>query len=271
METDLEKSISETYKDIFQVNIQLLNLVDAALRDVHKKQLIFEKLNRFEAIFIVLFSRCRKKFETIQLLCKKGYGDSGGLILRSMINALIDVYYIKTDPDNLGERYLRYDFVIRKKKMDILKKYNDPNFPIPFSKESEITEEEILKGYEEFKKDYPGSLGDWSGLQIKAKAEAAKQKFPEGIAKSTPMIYDLAYKYYSDFEHNNVMALRKHMDSSCNGRLIIYCEPSEDEVKLTSEESFLTFIQLFDLFCNTFKLDYSQKIKELIEYFKGIV
>ena len=118
-EQDLEKTILEKYKDQIELNSRLIDLVDTAFEEIHKKKIDFGGLNCFEGVLLVLFARCRKQFKAVQVLCGKGYGEDAGLILRSMINALIDISYIKTDPIRLSERYLRFDFIIRKKKLGI--------------------------------------------------------------------------------------------------------------------------------------------------------
>lgn len=264
-EQDLGSIILEKYKQQLNFNSRLLDLANTALQEINKKEISYESLNYFEGILVVLFPSCIKKFMVIQLLCKKGYADSAGLVLRSMINALIDLYYMRTDPIKLGERYLRYDFVIRKRKLDILDKY--PNlFSTPLiSSDSGMSKEEILKEYKEFKRLYPkAKLTDWSGLRIDEKAKAA------GEGKNSEMMYYLGYKYFSDFEHNNVVSLYNHIENGSDGKFTILCEPNEKGLDLVLKESFLTFVQLFDLFCDSIRLDFNEKIKELSANFEAI-
>ena len=119
-----------------------------------------------------------------------------------------------------------------------------------------LAEKKMFEEVEKFKADFPEkNYTDWSGFNIEEKARKA--------GKNMVVIYDTAYRYYSDFEHNNIMSLYSHMNMKEKGKFIVLSEPNENQVEMTLRESFFIFIDLFDIYCDTFRLDYSSKIKNL--------
>ena len=257
-EEDVIKDIIEKHRDQIKLNSRLLDLVDSAIENINKRNMLAQSLGLFKGILLVLFARCRKQFRAVQILCKEGYGEDACLILRSMINALIDISYIKTDPLKLAKRYARYDYIIKKKKLNILNKY-------PSSKSvSPPSEKNILKKAKQFNKDFPdGRQSDWSGLTIEEKAKKAKGKML--------MLYDMGYRYYSDFDHSNIMSLSSHVDDSTKGKFIVLSEPSEKQVQMNLSESFNIFVAFFAIYCETFKLDYNNKIQELVSEYNELL
>ncbi|MFH1900846.1 MAG: DUF5677 domain-containing protein [Candidatus Omnitrophota bacterium] len=263
---DVVRDIIEKNGDQIRLNSRLLDLVDSAIENINKRNMRAQSLGLFKGIVLVLFARCRKQFKAVQILCKEGYGEDACLILRSMINALIDISYIKTDPMKLAKRYVEFDWIAKKKKLNILNKYpSSESVSLP-SKKHGLSEKDILKEAKQFNEDFPdGSRrSDWSGLKIEEKARKAKN--------NTLMLYDMGYRYYSDFDHSNIMSLSSHVDdSTTKGKFIVLSEPSEKQVQMNLSESFNIFVSLFDIYCETFELDYSNKIRELFSEYEKLL
>ena len=174
-EEDVTRNIIEKHRDQIKLNLRLLDLVDSAIGDINKRNIRVQSLSVFKGVLLVLFARCRKQFRAVQILCREGYGEDACLMLRSMINALIDISYIKTDSLKLAERYVRYDYIIKKKKLNILNKYPSSESVSLLSEKQGLSEKDILKGVEQFNKDFPnGRRSDWSGLTIEVKAKKAR-------------------------------------------------------------------------------------------------
>ena len=190
------------YKSEFSLNQELLSVIDKALDKIENRKIEFFRLELFKAIMLALFGKCRKQFKAIQLLCRKGYGEDACILTRSMLNILIDIEYILTDREVLAERYFRYEYVLKNKKIEVLKKHSKHGSIFP-PKKPTISEEEILREVKKFKGDYGKNSGDWSGKTIKEKAMRARGFLP--------MAYDMAYRPHSDLEHSNVASLHSYI------------------------------------------------------------
>jgi hypothetical protein len=251
---------SMKYKEQIDISYELLKVVNEAIELINKKSIKVKSLGYYKGIILVLFGRCRKQFMACLELTKKGYGEDAGLIIRSMANALIDIKYIDTNRETLSNRYLRYDYIIRKKKLDVLKKWN-PEYLKRKQKENngEMIEEKILREVAEFKKDYPSkNYSDWSGKNMEEKAKAA--------GNGMSMLYDTSYRYYSDHEHGNVMALSNYIKTN-KGQHEILSEPSDRNLNIPITDGFMVFIGIFESFCNAFDFNYGQQIMDLTNKF----
>ena len=83
--------------------------------------------------------KSKKQFKAIQLLCRKGYGEDAGIVLRSMVITLIDIAYIQTDRERLTNMYIGYGDVRFDLIIPALKK---KGFKGPINIEREITGEQ---------------------------------------------------------------------------------------------------------------------------------
>jgi hypothetical protein len=114
----------------------------------------------------LLFVRAFDTFNSILLLCEKGYGTDAYILVRSLfINFLYCKHIMTGDKDALGLRFIRHSFVIRKKLNGILT-YEDI--------ERRFYECEHVNFLEDYFAVSPGSnkkiiinLNEWTGKTIR--------------------------------------------------------------------------------------------------------
>ena len=259
----IKQNMENKYKEHLELNKRLYDLVTSAIEQINAKGLRDKELPLFSIIVISMLAKTRKHYNSIQELCKLGFGEEAGIIVRSMTNALIDLAYIsKHDKRALSERFARFDWIIKGQKAEIGERM-DKLCKVPSLKGEELKKwedrkKEIRAHIDEFRKDYKSkeSKNDWSGYFIKTKAEKA--------GKGTELLYCTVYKYNSDIEHSNATALDKYIDDDTPGKIQFLSEPSESHVEENLRESFNVFVRIADIFFEQFGLeDFKKEIGEL--------
>ncbi len=263
----IKRNVENKYKEHLELNKRLYNLVTSAIEQINAKGLRDEELDLFSLIVIPMLAKTRKHYNSIQELCKLGFGEEAGIIVRSMANALIDLTYIsRCGKDDLSERWARFDWIIKGHKVEIAEmmdnRYNVPSLQGVELKKWEAIKNEIRDQIDKFRKDYKSEQPkyDWSGYSIKTKAEKA--------GKDMELLYHTVYRYNSDIEHSNATALDKYIDDDTPKKIQFLSEPGESHVKDNLRESFNVFIQIAIIFFEQFGLeDFKKKSGELINDF----
>ncbi len=212
-----------------------------------------------------MLAKTRKHYNSIQELCKLGFAEEAGIIVRSMTNALIDLAYISRHGKKiLSERFARFDWVIKGQKVEIRERMDKlckaPSLKGDELKKWEERKKEIRVQIDKFRKDYKSERTkyDWSGYSIKTKAEKA--------GKGTKLLYHTVYRYNSDIEHSNATALDKYIDDDTPEKIQFLSEPGESHVEENLRESFNVFIRIAVIFFEQFGLeDFKKKTGELIK------
>lgn len=209
-----------------------------------------------------LFIKSQKSYQAILELCKKGYGEDAGIILRSLQEGLINVLYIlKEDSEKRAERYLHFEVVTRKELMDRIHK-NSETFAeygeIPPEKRKEINREfhEYQKKYGKIKKDeIKVDRINWSGKKIK------------DLATSVGMDWDYNFIFYSlsHVAHSNVKGTLEFLKND----IIKYATivgPSENYIARALVTSYNYFLNIVKKWCEVFGLDKSKEIQKAEEF-----
>ena len=260
----IKRNMENKYKEHLELNKRLYDLVTSAIEQINAKELRDKELLLFSIIVISMLAKTRKHYNSIQELCKLGFGEEAGIIVRSMANALIDLTYIsRCGKDKLSERWVRFDWIIKGHKVEIREMMDNlciaPSLEGDELKKWEERKKEIRSEIDRFRKDYKiEAKYDWSGYSIKTKAEKA--------GKNMELLYHTAYRYYSDIEHSNATALDKYIDDDTPKKIQILSEPGESHVEETLRESFNVFTGIAIIFFEQFGLeDFKKESGELIK------
>ena len=264
---NIKRNMENKYKEHLELNKRLYDLVTSAIERINAKGLRNTDLDLFSVIVISMLVKTRKHYNSIQELCKLGFGEEAGIIVRSMTNAFIDLAYIsKHDKKVLSERWARFGWIIKGQKTEIAEMM-DKLCKVSFLKGAELKKweerkKEIRAQIDKFRKDYKSEQTkyDWSGYSIKTRAEKA--------GKGTKLLYHTVYRYNSDIEHSNAAALDKYIDDDTPKKIQFLSEPGESHIKENLRESFNVFIRIAVIFFEQFGLeDFKKKTGKLTKDF----
>lgn len=108
----------EKYEDLFKLNEELGELVT----DVFKAR-DFQPKTYAQSLIIFFVAKAYKTLRAIVLICRRGYGEDAGILLRSLFEITVNALYIK-DNEELAHRYADFEaiYVQRLSEDAILKK-----------------------------------------------------------------------------------------------------------------------------------------------------
>lgn len=263
----IKRNMENKYKEHIELNRRLYSIVASAIEQVNAKGLRDTEVNLYGLIVLSILAKTRKHFNSVQELCKLGFGEGAGLIVRSMTNALMDLTYIsRCGEDALSERFVRFDVVVRGHKIEIGemldKLCRTPSLKGEELKKWEENKKEVYSERDKFRKDYKSEQTkyDWSGYFIKTKSEKA--------GKDMKLLYHTVYRYNSDIEHSNATALDKYVKDDIPGKIQFLSEPSENHVEENLRENFDIFVRIANIFFEQFGLkDFSKEANELTNDF----
>jgi len=150
----------EQYEDLFKSNEELVELVaDTWKARGFYPSTLAQKIN----IFFV--AKAYKSLRAVLHLCRQGYGEDAGIILRSLFEIQVNAWYIGDDEDR-AQRYADFDAVYAYRLLE------EPVFDYLSDKLNEDRVREIREECEkaQAKHNYKGSVS-WSGKSIKTMAE----------------------------------------------------------------------------------------------------
>jgi len=242
---------------------RLIELAKQMLQDCHSKE---QKVQSpYRGIVSFYFRRSWEMFESFIILIKNNRLVDAAVLLRSLCNMFIDLEYISVDPATKELKLLKYMLEIKRNQLTLINtnlddlKKSDRNIGL---RKDEL-DTNIKKIEEELKIKYPEEKS-WELSPIEQRARKAG---------TTPfMLYNMAYRYYSNIEHHNVLFGQYYVDEDI-------CEPKlhpEEELKKLSlfqpEATLHMFSQLFfeitKKFSEEFQLNYEDKITEMMSLFK---
>lgn len=271
MSDNININFEDKFKELFELNKRLYDIVTSALEQMNARGLRDTEVNLYEVVLLSMVVKIRKHFKAAQELCKLGFGEEAGLVVRSMVNTLIDLTYImQCGKEELSERFVRYDWIIKKCKIkiiEILDRFKkSSNNDKTKSEDWGKRKKEIFAEVKKFRKKYEskGREKDWSGFSIREKAEKA--------GKDMELLYHTVYRYNSDIDHGNASALNKYIHDTIPGKIEFLSEPSEAHVEENLQESFSVFIRIAKIFCEQFNLQgLSKEVEEqLVKDFRPL-
>lgn len=203
-----KKYLFEKFKEAFKTagyllaeGIELLNICED--KDIPLDSVV-------KIVFHYLYIKGLNHFWGIFLLCKEGLGDQSSILLRVLLELLINMKYIGDD-ENKAKRFADYEFAARKKQLNVVEKHSSL-VGINVLESWLKNKPGIETGFNRFKQDYitdRRQLESWSGKKISQ------------IAKDSEMEkdYDLVYKYMSLLVHSSPGIAQRYMETGTKLRL----------------------------------------------------
>lgn len=112
-------------KDQFLLLIKALRWLDKFTYKVMTDPTItVSRKNYSKTLFYLQLVKLHTTFGAVIELTKKGYGVDAMILARSMLNNLINCSWIMAQKQKTrAKRFINYNFILRKKSLDIAKKY----------------------------------------------------------------------------------------------------------------------------------------------------
>ena len=265
----IKGKIELKYQKHFDLNRRLYEIVTSAVEEINKRKLRTTQIGIYEKIVLLKLAKNRKHFSAVQELCKLGFGEEAILIIRSMINAVIDLTYIsKRGKEKLSKRFIMYRWIIERKRIqsrELLEKFG----ALQKLEGAELEEWgknkiEALAKAKKFSETYSGRKSDWSGCSIEEKAQKTSTKAKKGME----ILYQTIYRYSSDIEHSNTVALANYIKKDIPGEEHLESEPREAYIKDNLEYSFILLANIAEIFYKCFGLDsYNESTKAILPDF----
>lgn len=154
-----------------------------------------------KTLFYLQVIKLHTSFGAVIELIKRGYGIDAMILVRSMLNNLINCMWIMDRKQKTrAKKFINYNFVLRNKSLDIAKKY--PNQLDHFKKVTD-EEDEIVSSYKKVAGQFKTNLNRWSGISIHQMAKETKREWD----------YDFVYALASSLEHSDIQSLNQYIES----------------------------------------------------------
>ena len=242
---ELEKVIKIAKMDVKSINKCL---------DIKDKKCIYRK------VLLLSLYRAAQLCESINIILRHDPTllSSAVIILRSLLELLLDLVYMKTDPIPLAERYIRYDIVSRYRLLKEAQNTYDYN-----ADDNQF--HKLEREYQQFKRDYckkGTNLNYWHGLR---KEEFLNRIKPE---IKDPSIFKVVYKIYCREVHNEIVSLERNLrETSENAEIKPEVKPMEVQRALLDALNFI--ICIYDICNDEFKLQRDKEIQQYMQRIEG--
>jgi hypothetical protein len=247
---EMQKSIYKEFKSLFDLDEDLFNLFGDTIDKCNLRKMPFGTITSIQNVVGFLSTKAFKTYVAIFLLCKNGAGQDAEILLRSLIEILINVkYLLKADSITRADMYIRYFDFKTARDIKILK--DDPRIGAKIKE----YEEEYDKKKEEFVEKYdPKNKNSWSGKSVAEMAEEAGLK----------EIYFKAYNSSSNIVHSNILCSNQYV-KYVEGRIDFEAGPSNSCVERVLASSIECLINILMDFNNVFNIGNDQNIRNFVE------
>lgn len=150
------------YPLLVQLNCDLLREIKGPLLRAS-----IDQNNTYASLVSFFAGKACKTHEAIVILAERGYGQDAGILLRGLVNLVINAYWIAKDPAARSERYIDYDWILRLQSADIARSADalarltpEMNYQIA------ALDVEIEKKAQEAKQKHHYDRQGWSGTPI---------------------------------------------------------------------------------------------------------
>lgn len=215
----------------------------------------------YEYVIGLLFGKAFKTYKSINILCKEGYGQDAGILLRSLFEIYVSIAYIsKDEPEKRAKRYYDYSSIERKHLVELFDRYELKEKGFKNAGEAiKRNREEIYRLYDEVKNNYKNEKGKidefrWSGKSIKEMA----------IDCGLETDYAVVFFIFSQLVHSTSMTERLYVHANiAERRISLDAGPSEEYIEIVLPHSNTILVRILEKFNSVFNLGKEGKIKEV--------
>jgi len=251
------------FRVYFDINEELVKLID----NIFQENTIKHNNNPLRGTAIFLITKAIKTNAATWHLSADGYGEDAGLLVRSLFNLVINLYYISSEgSEDRARRFIAHHAFARGENLQTLKKW--PEFSNNSGKIGRV-ENKILNEAKRVCSKYKFKpKKSWSGKSI---LEMAKSIDSQSPSKNNAMEknYDILYNYLSDFEHSNIMASGSYLKADKKG-WYPQINPSDNLLKENLATSTGFLLMVLDKFCDIFDLEYKTPLEDILKKLQKI-
>ncbi|MDO8886819.1 DUF5677 domain-containing protein [Candidatus Oleimmundimicrobium sp.] len=254
---DFEKSLYKEHKKLFDHTDNLLKLAD----EWSEKE--FEPTSAFERITILFFAKSRKTYWATRTLSIKGFGEDAGTLLRSLLENLIDLYWMSLDPQDRSKRFLDFASFMYREALKKLENDGHQDVLVPLEIKEEILnnyqkiDERTLKSFQKYRKWSPKNRREMAKEIDKALVGDESSRKNEFL-----FLYDKAYWLLSNAAHPNPINSDDFI-VPVKGKLTLRAQPSKGHIATWLALSFHIFLKIIAKFNEIHELGEEQKIQNL--------
>lgn len=253
---EFQKKVYKEYKLLFDLYRELFELNGETSDKCNEKKTPIEEISKVQNVIGFLSTKAFKTYVSIYLLCLNGAGQDAEILLRSLIEILINIkYLLKTNSDTRANMY--FDFFDFKTARDIKKLRNDPRIGMKLKEH----EESYNKKQKEYLEKYdPQNKNSWSGKRLADMADDV------GLSE----IYDKAYNFSSNMVHSNILCSPEYI-KTVEGHIDFVAGPSFSCIERVLASSLECLINILVDFNNVFEVGNDQKINNFIKRYNEVI
>jgi len=239
----------------------LINLAQELCKATHAIEAQDDEEFFYKGCIEFFFAKTFKTFSAVLLLIENKFIEDADTLLRGIFESLVNALYISQDPSKRARLFLEYDFVHRKKLLDIItERYKDEA-----SLSKEIIEKRIedrkdlLREYSRVEANYPDK-GRWSGLSL------------EGMAQKVSLQeeYDFLYRYLSQRVHPSPSSIKFYIVYHPDG-IEVFPHPTDQELTRIMVAAIVYFIDILRLKNQVFNLSFEDEINKLASQVQNLL
>jgi len=218
-------------QELLNLNTHLLQLTDVLINSFNERKFNWNNLSAFQQVVCFLFGKACKSYHAIHLLCKGSFGQDAAILVRSLLEILINLFYIaEEESEQRAENFIRYWIIMEKHRLEKCKKRGLLN---SIQEENQI----IQKYEEEIDRRKKGGIKEKRGKEYKWSGKSIAQ-----MAREVGLDYhhDVIYWRLSQIAHPNIKGSEYFVSDQGND-LKIDCGPGKTHI----EESFTTAFDFF--------------------------
>ncbi|MBA7535786.1 hypothetical protein ES705_28044 [subsurface metagenome] len=124
---DIKDYIINKFKGDFEICNTICNLTENVIDQKWEVKIKSTegKLLHYDYVISLLFSKTFKTYKSINILCKEGYGQDAGILLRSLFEIYVNITYIsKDEPEKMAKRYYEYSYIGKKHLVELSDRHN---------------------------------------------------------------------------------------------------------------------------------------------------
>jgi len=235
---------AETRRQRHQALFAVHALLDQTITDIYR--LNREKLRvrtTPEEVCAFHFGKATKTLDAIRVLSESGFGQDAAILTRSLVNLVINLWYIGGDPEERTKDYIASG---RKARRTFLERF--PGRPGPL----------------------PPLDADWE--EVKERAKKWGDVNIEMRAKGTPLedTYHELYRHGSSLEHSDSWSADQYVGPRDGATFSINNSPSDDLVGIALGYALQAMIVLMMVMCRAFDITESERLDGLLAEFKAL-
>jgi len=196
-----------------------------------------------EEVCAFLFGKATKTLDAIRVLCESGFGQDAVILTRSLVNLVINLWYIGGEPE---ERTKDYIAAGRKARRDYLERFPGRPGRLP----------PLDPDWEEVKQR--GKRWNDVNIQMRAKGSPLDDTYHE------------VYRYGSSLEHSDSWSGNQYVGPRDGETFLINHGPSDDLVGIALGSALQTMTILMEVLYRAFSITERERLDVLLAEFKRL-